>query len=505
MSVDPKQRLLKNVFSNYASMFLNILIAFFVTPFLVTNLGKEQYGIWALIFSIVGYMNFFDMGMKQSLARFIPKYYAVKDYKSLNEIMSSGFFIYFISSILIACSTLLIAFFFTDQFNISEQYAGAMRVALIIVGLNVAITFFSLIGTSLGPFHRYDIANAVEIMRLILRTALIVYFVYIGYGIIALAVITISTNMLNLLARKVAQKKLIPEAKIDLKLINKKRIREMLEYGVVSFLIVICWMIIFNTGNIIAGAVISATAVTFYSIAITIINYLRSIISSISVPLTPAISHIDTIQDKSEIISIYYKLIRYLYYLTSCISAGLLIFGGSFIYLWMGPDFGKTVNVLYILTIPVCIYLPQMMANAVLFGIGKHRVLLYVLLGEAASNIILSLILVHFYGIYGIAIGMALPQLIIYIFIYPIIFHRIISHPVKEFYLIAVKMVTIGAVFTVPISLIISQFYEIRNWLEFFTIIGIVTIVIITGFWFVILKNEDKARLRNMINRRTNK
>ena len=58
--INPKNLLLRNVFSNWMGMLVSMGIAFFISPFLVHNLGKEVYGIWALVLSVVAYNRFFD-------------------------------------------------------------------------------------------------------------------------------------------------------------------------------------------------------------------------------------------------------------------------------------------------------------------------------------------------------------------------------------------------------------------------------------------------------------
>lgn len=498
---NPKQLLLKNIFSNWAQMVTGAVIAFFLTPFLVHTLGKNEYGIWALVFSVIAYMNFFDVGMKQSLARYLSKHYATRDYDGLNQVINSGNLIYSITGSLVVIGTLVIAYFFLSAFSVSPEFMPVMQTTLIIIGLNQAVSFFFMTGTAIGPFHRYDVSNAIDIAASIINALVVVYFLKKGHGLITLAVITIVINVVQSIVRRIVQQQLVPQIRFRLRYINRERIRELLGYGIVSFFIVISWMVIFNIDNVVVGVYLSTTAVTFYSIAGQIINYLRTIISSIGVPLVPAISHLDATSGIHDISNLYTRLSKYLYYLTACICVGLMFLGGKFIYLWMGPEFTSTVEILLILAIPVCIYLPQVMANSVLLGIGRHLPLFYVLAAEAISNAALSLILVGPLGIYGVALGTAIPQSIIYIFVYPYVFHRIINSSLRSFYLNSLKMIITGAVFTIPIAILMRYANPLSGWGGFFTDIVVVGLFALGGFWWRVLDSEDRVRLLSKLKR----
>ena len=51
-----------NTASNYARFALNVLIWLVLTPYMINKLGKEAFGLWSLIFSVVGFLGLMDMG-----------------------------------------------------------------------------------------------------------------------------------------------------------------------------------------------------------------------------------------------------------------------------------------------------------------------------------------------------------------------------------------------------------------------------------------------------------
>lgn len=498
-TINPRQRLIKNIFSSWSSTLITAIIALFMSPFLVHTLGKEQYGIWALVLSIISYTKLLNAGMNQTLSRFAPKCYATKDYNNLNQVINSVFLIFCISGVLVLIVSIIIAYYFIDFFNIDSQYLEMARNVLLLIGLNQALLFFYIVPSACGPFHRYTITNWISIIKTILGALLTVYFLKLGYGLLAMAIITVFITLSSSQIQTIIRNRIVPQIRYSIKYITKTRILEMLNYGGISFLIVATYMIIFNTDNIVIGIFQTTTAVTFYSIAGNLIGYLRIIAHSVSIPLTPLVSHMDSSSNFDEIKILYYNITKKLYYLYGAVCISIIFWGESFIFLWMGEDFDSTVKVLYILIIPICLCLPQLPANSVLLGIGKHKLLFYILAAEAVTNIVLSIILVQKWGIYGVAWGTAIPQLIIYSFVYPWFFNKTISGNLKLFYKQLIKMSFYGVLFTLPISFLLLEFNYQFNWIGFLVNVTIISISIALGFFLVVLNKDEKIKVKNKI------
>ena len=78
-----KRDILKNVGSSWFSLGINVVLGFFLSPFILHRLGDAAFGIWVLIFSITGYYGIFDLGIRSSVVRYIAKFTAVDDKEGL--------------------------------------------------------------------------------------------------------------------------------------------------------------------------------------------------------------------------------------------------------------------------------------------------------------------------------------------------------------------------------------------------------------------------------------
>jgi len=65
------RKLTVSSFANVLAQAGTAICAFFVAPALIHGLGKDGYGTWLLIFSIVGYLELLDLGMSGTAVRFL--------------------------------------------------------------------------------------------------------------------------------------------------------------------------------------------------------------------------------------------------------------------------------------------------------------------------------------------------------------------------------------------------------------------------------------------------
>src|SRR5450756_1882847 len=69
-------RFFVGVLWNWVGVALNIAIGFLISPIIARKLGSERYGIWVLVFSLVEYLWFFDLGFNTAVTQFVAKYRA---------------------------------------------------------------------------------------------------------------------------------------------------------------------------------------------------------------------------------------------------------------------------------------------------------------------------------------------------------------------------------------------------------------------------------------------
>lgn len=55
---------LRNITANWVGYGLNLVVMFFMSPFVVHTLGDERYGVWTLLVTLTGHMGLQQGGME---------------------------------------------------------------------------------------------------------------------------------------------------------------------------------------------------------------------------------------------------------------------------------------------------------------------------------------------------------------------------------------------------------------------------------------------------------
>src|SRR3989475_8744190 len=234
-----KIQAIKNVGSSWFALGINVAVGIFLSPFILHRLGDAAFGIWVLIFSITGYYGLFDFGIRSSVVRYVSKFTAIADAEDSAKLVNTSLFSYScvgVFSLLVTCAVSLYA----DRiFRIPPEFYVTTRWLLFMVGASVALGFpLGVFGGILEGLQRFDILNWTSIASTLARAALIVVFLRLGYGLMTVALITVALPVLTSLVRATAVKRLVP-VPFGAGYVNLATLREMANYGSVTFMIIV--------------------------------------------------------------------------------------------------------------------------------------------------------------------------------------------------------------------------------------------------------------------------
>ena len=413
-----------NVFSNWTFFALVILTSFFVSPILVHNLGDEQYGLWVLIGSVVGYFSVMDFGINTALVRFVSKYDAQGAYDDSRKIYSNACVFFIGTAVFIAAICLVIAYFFPVFVEIKTLPAEYVSLVFILAGLELA----TMMGTGMfsGVMHaKQDFLwlNIINIIILIIKNTILVFLLLTGFRLMTVAVIHLAAGVLRSLLRYIYIKRQHKHLFFRVKDYNVGIFKTIFGYSVYSFIIAVSLKLLFFTDSVVIGTFLSVSAVTYYAIPMTLMTYLEQIVTVGVSVLTPIISSNDATGEHGENKEIYIWVSRYSLALSLPVIFVLFTNGDSFISLWMGEMYGRQSSILLkILALGYVAYLSQLIATELLKGISKHRFIAFVLLGEAVVNLVLSVVLIKYFnlGLTGAALGTTIPLVFVNLVLLPV-------------------------------------------------------------------------------------
>jgi O-antigen/teichoic acid export membrane protein len=426
------QRLARNIATNWFGLFVNVIISFFLAPFVVNKLGSTYYGVWAITMQFTGYLYLLDFGVRDAVVRYASKYRAINAPTRLNEIIRVALEVY--SPIFLGAIALSMfgAWVFPYIFSLDEVPVGEARIVVLLVGLTIAQTFVANVFTGvLHGFQRFDVGNYIGIVFGLLRAALIVLILNAGFGIVGLSVVQLSVSLatgavglwfaLYTMRNEGFRFRWVP-------LKHRRRralIRRMVGYSVYVFINNIGQKTSVAAGPIIIGIFMPVAAVTPYAIAGNLANYAKSLILSSAWVFNPLVSHYASLKDSATLTEVVRRGAKLPLIVGLPVTIAYVLTGDVFIGLWMGPQYVvDAAAVLLVLATMETMSAPHHVMAAALYGMSKHQTLAIARVVEAAANIGLSLVLVKTWGVVGVAVGGLIPHAVLVLILLPLILRR---------------------------------------------------------------------------------
>lgn len=190
-----KEKLLKSSFFRVIEIVIVTLISLAMTPYLIKHLGDENYGLWLLILSTLGWFNFIDLGFSSAVKREIAIALEKDDNHRINVVFSVSV-VLFGSLGLIATSCLLLLALQPDMLGINLVNQSTAATALSILAFKVLLDF--IMNSYHGFFTAYlrmDIDANISLLNTIIKSVM-VYFLIVDMNILGAVIATISADVI---------------------------------------------------------------------------------------------------------------------------------------------------------------------------------------------------------------------------------------------------------------------------------------------------------------------
>jgi len=486
--------LIKNIFSSWLGIGVNAVIGFFMMPFLVHRLSDSLYGIWTLIGSLTGYGVLLDFGIRISIVKYSSQYNATGDKKRLNELFNTSLAVYSATATAVIILGLALTPMLSHFFNIDPQHVGDARIVFIIVCVGLAFKFpAGVFEGFLNGAQRYEISNAITSVGAILKFATILIFLSEGYGLIALALVSVTMDIVTNCLMAVFCLRHFSFIRLTPKSADKKMLQDIFRFSLYSFVVVMAGKVLYQSDAIILGTFFPPQAITLFAVAGNLMNYVREISYSFAGVFSPAASDLSARSEHERLENLVIFGTKYSLLFVLPIALSLIVFGKQFFTLWVGPRYAdSSTTILIVLLASQVPAMAQLASGSILFGLNKHEYLSYLLAIEAVVKVVLSVVLIKHYGLLGVALGTAIPDAIVYLTIFPRYYCKVTRVSLGRYVREALYPPLVGGI---PLACLLYFFrthFEPLSWGILLIEIGIGVIVYAVAFFFCCLNRKQR-------------
>lgn len=392
----------KNTIYNLLGYGVPLLFALLIIPALIRDLGEEKFGILSLVWVVIGYFSFFDFGIGRALTKIIAEKIGSDQKNDIPGTFWTSLFLMVVFSLLGAIIVLLISpALVTGLFKISKEFHSETIVTFYLLASSIpVITTTAGMRGFLEAYQNFSTINFIRTFLGVFTFLGPLVCLYFSNSLILIAVSLVIVRVLVWLVYLIQCLKINSELKKDVNIGRKflKPILKLSGWMTVSNLVV---PILIYLDRFLIGAIISATAIAYYSTPYEIVSKLLLIPGALTGVLFPAFSaNYMTNPEFTKKISI--NAIKYIVILMYPLVLIVIIFSFEGLSFWIGNNFAKnSYFILQIMALGIFVNSIAYIPFTFLQGIGKPDIAAKIQLFELPIFVLAMLFAISDMGING--------------------------------------------------------------------------------------------------------
>lgn len=401
-------KILKNYIYNMSYQVLLLVVPLVTMPYISRVLGPEGLGEFSYTNSIMSYFVLFgSLGISLYGSRQIA--YVQNDIQQRSQIFWEITILKILTTVISGLGLIIFLMVYKDY----HLLIIAQSLILISVAFDSSWYFMGV-----EDFKKTVLRNIiVKIISLILiftlvksKSDLLTYILIIGGS-------TLFGNIA-----------LIPFLINEIQFFNVKKLKIVQHIVPVTFLFLpqLATQIYLVVNKTMLGQMVSIKAVGFFSSSDTLVRLALTIVSALSAVLMPRIANLIA-HGKGQSVEIYMsKSFEFINFLSLPMMAGITVLAPKFVPLFLGSNF-TVVSTLIIIEAPVIILISWSIAvtNQFLIPSKMNKEYIISTLVGAISNVILNIILINLYGVYGAIFATLISELLVIVYLAFSIKHKL--------------------------------------------------------------------------------
>ncbi len=400
----------RNALSNYLGKLVALASAVLLTPLILQHLGATGYALWVLVGSVTGYGALLDLGLSSAIVKYVAEYRATAHLDQARQLIATALRLYSALGLLALVVAAIAAPLVPQilQLPASERPTAAQLglLAGIAVGFGLPC---STVGAVLRGLHRFDLLNVISLASTLLSTAGSVLVLLLGGGVVGLMLVNIGV-MLALQAPSIwLLGSAAPELRFGWRGSTRKHAAQVFRFGSWVFMVDLASRLQAKTDEIVIGLFLPVAAITPYAIANRMAEVPQILTDQFLKLLLPRAAELHVTDELSRMRGLYLTSTRLTLAALVAIGGTLTLVAGPLLKVWVGPAYSDAAVLVAVLVLASAINTSQWPAASILQAMARHRVLAVSSMASAVANIVLSIVLLRWLGLMGVAIGTLVP------------------------------------------------------------------------------------------------
>ncbi len=494
---------------NYIKLFISLGIGFFISPFILTSLGKSEYGIYTIAGTIIGWLALCDFGLTSSTTKFLSEYQAKGDLEGSARYLGNVTALFSVIGGGVLILGLLIYPFLGYLFpNFNGEEIRIYRILYLMTLLNTALMFpFRGISGIAASRQKYKIPGLVGVFISLATTLAMVCSLLLGFKSITLCAVNIVFGVLNMVWNAYYCFRCL-RTRICWQGWDIPLCKSMFTVSVWLFLQQLVSSFNYNCGSVIVGAVSGASEISIYSYGHALASYFFMLSSCMAGLYLPRI--VSIVQNSECSIAILTELMvkvgRYHVIILLLPLIGIIFLGKEFFINWIGHAIGNDANVSWYVAVMMSLTLFPVLVQSLAWQIMIAKDLLKyqvrVTIFTSFVIFLVGMLLTSLYGAIGMAVSFTCSTVIAFVSLWGIYSKRI-GLPMLRIYANIYRGLFIPCIIIVA-CVVAMQCYLLpcSGWLAFSLKAFILTLLYIIVMFFLYFNRHEKTLLLSLFQKK---
>lgn len=488
----------KGALLSYLGVAFNALSGLLYTPWMISCIGSDDYGLYTLAMSAVN-LFLLDFGLGDAVSRFLSVYYAKGDECRANAFLGVVLKLY---SVIAALVFFLLAFVYL---NIDAIYAnlGAGQID-VFKGLYLIVACYSVVSLPLVSLNgiltaneKFVALNGINLVQKIAAVALIVAALLLGAGVFAIVLINAGTGLVCALLKYLVISRRT-DARYSLRSDAQISYREVLGFSFWSMVVQICQRFIFTIMPSVLAIVSNTWQITIFGLASSLESYVYTVASALNGLFMPKVTRILNAQDIDELHRLNQRIGRIQLVIIGGIVGAFIAIGSRFVACWVGSEYGALVICTILIIAPGVFDLPLLVENTAIIAAGyvKQRGFIYLMM--ASMNIALGFLLAGQFGAAGACAAICLSY-----FVRTagqcLLYKRHLDFKLFEFFKSVYPLWLVAVGVSIAVTSIVSGAVAIERWLGLMLCAAVFLVVYTAAIFLIYLNNSEISLIKSLV------
>ena len=407
------RRALAGGLTGASGLIISLVAGFLMTPYILGRIGPAAYGLFILVSSLVAYGGMLDLGVGGAVVKLVAEFRARRQLEEAGVLVATVVRVYMVLALSCIGITLAAAVLVPSIFNIPPSDAGTASLIVILMGSNLALAIFSTPTVSiLVGLQRYDVHNVIGTMGVLLSAIGTVIVLALGGGVVGMVALGIPMTICMRLAGAWYIRRVAPEVALRWHGASRAMTRRVASLSAAIFATQVSAPLQKQTDEIVIGAFLTISSITPYALARKLSESAFQVTNQFVRVLLPIASGYDPVADIARLRELYVASTRATVAIFLSMAVALIVYGDLILSVWVGPDYSGAAPLVVILVAANLALVSAYPAGAILQGMGRFRVIAVSSLASGLFNLALSIMLVQWIGVTGVALGTLIPTVI---------------------------------------------------------------------------------------------